>query len=472
MRHVIIFFWERNFALASGLFLCFGSLFALSTPWVLIPAIPLFFLIKKEHAPLMAILFFLPLLFFTQLYWLPPSKTPTEGIFLIKSIQKGTGFSTGWLYRGDLHTKGKIVPCTLFSDKRYPANQSYFIQGMLNTKNPPFYTLKTKEAWVPKGKRWQLAEWRFSAKQSVKDYIFKHISQKRAADFLTAMSTGQLEDPLIKKQFKELGISHVMAISGFHFALLTLAFHFFLRLFLPSKMESIFLIALLFCYFIFVGDSPSVQRAWAAITVFLLGELLEKRALPLNSLGVALIVTTIMNPLSPCSLGFQLSFLATGAILLLYKPIEKLLRLWIPKLSLALLLEKSLVWQHLYVARSLFREALALTLAVHVAVAPLLVYYFHSFSLNGLIYNLFFPLFAGWALLLLLISVPFPWLHAINTRFSEWLLDIADAPPLVLKTFMIESLHPGWVSLYLTMLGLIAVYLYFYRRFSSVVDDS
>lgn len=460
MRHAIIFFYERHLALACGLFLCFGVLFAVATPWILIPTAVLFFLIKKEYAPLMAIIFLLPLFYFSHAYWLPSHNSSAEGIFLIKSIQKGKGFSKGWIYRGDLQANGKITPCTLFADKRYAADQAYLIQGILCAKKPPFYTFKTKKEWLPVKRRFTLAEWRYSAKEKVKAYILKHIKKQRAAAFLSGMATGQLDDSVMMMQFSELGISHIMAISGLHFALITLALHFFLRLFLPAKIESVFLIALLLIYFLFIGDSPSVQRAWTAATVFLLGNLLEKRSRPLNSLGVALIATIILSPLAPCSLGFQLSFLATGGILLLYQPVDRLLRLWIPSLPLQTLLQRSFLQQHAYIARSLFRDALALTLAVHLALLPLLLHYFQTFSLNGLLYNLFFPLFAGWALLLLLISIPFPWLHPINSYFSEWLLEIADAPPLFLKSFAIDPLHPCWVALYLTVLCLFAIQRY------------
>lgn len=455
MRQSIV---SRQVALVCGLFLCFGSLFALSTPWILIPTGALFFLIKKEYVPLMTGLFLLPLLFFSHVYWLPSENTPVEGRFLIHSIEQGKGFSKGWAYRGSLHTKGKKTPCTLFSNQRYRADCVYGVKGFLNVKKHPFYTLKLKEEGQPLKNRFTLAELRFRAKEHVKKYIAAHIQTERAALFLSGMATGQLDDQVMKMQFNTLGVSHIMAISGLHFALITLALHFFLRLFLPSKVEAVFLIFLLLIYYLFIGDAPSVQRAWAAATVFLVGHLVEKRPRPLNSLGVALIATLLLNPLSSCTLGFQLSFLATGAILLLFRPVEKLLRLWLPRLPLETVLKRSFLGQHAYIACSFFREALALTLAVHVALLPLLLHMFHTFSLNGLFYNLFFPLLAGWALLLLLISLPFPFLHSVNSSFCTWLLEIAEAPPLLFTSFTLE-LHPSWVAIYLTLLGVLAFWL-------------
>lgn len=455
MRQTIV---NKYPALIAGLFLCFGSLFALSTPWILIPTAALFFLIKKERVPLMAALFLFPLFYVSHTYWLPRANTPISGHFYIHSIEQGKGFSNGCVYRGHVRSNGKKTPCTLFSQTRYQANTIYAIKGILKTKKPPFYTLKLKEPPQPIDNRLTLAELRFRAKERVKTYIAAHIQKEKAALFLAGLATGQLDDQVMKMQFSTLGISHIMAISGLHFALIALALHLFLRFFLPSKIEAILLISLLFLYFLFIGDSPSVQRAWVAATVFLSSHLVEKRPHPLNSLGVALIVILLFNPLWACSLGFQLSFLATGAILLLYQPTENLLRLWIPRLPLEAVLQRSFLSQQVYLIRSFFREALALTLAVHVALLPLLLHTFHTFSLNGLIYNLFFPLLAGWALLLFLISLPLPFLHPINTYFCEWLLEIANAPPVLFKSFSMESLHPSWVAIYLTVLGILALW--------------
>lgn len=82
-----------------------------------------------------------------------------------------------------------------------------------------------------------LATLRYQAKTAVKEFIDRHFLHPRAAHFLSGMITGELEDLLLLNEFSLLGLSHLMAISGLHFSLLLLAFHFLLRLFLPYKWE-------------------------------------------------------------------------------------------------------------------------------------------------------------------------------------------------------------------------------------------
>ncbi len=67
--------------------------------------------------------------------------------------------------------------------------------------------------------------------------------------------------------------------------------------------------------------------------------------------------------------------------------------------------DRSLFFQHLYVLRSLFRKTLAISLAAQIAVTPLLLSVFHSFSWHHILYNLFVPTLVGlllWAFLVLL----------------------------------------------------------------------
>ena len=193
--------------------------------------------------------------------------------------------------------------------------------------------------------------------------------------------------------------------------------------------------------------------------IVLIGQLLEKRTLPLNTIGVTLICTLLIHPISSTTLSFQLSFLATGGIVLLYQPINHLLQLWIPKRSLKEILTHHLLWKQGYILASFFRSTLALTLAVHTALLPLFLLYFHSFSINSLVYNLFFPFLASISLILFILALPLGnWLHAINNSYTHWLLGITESPPIIFKTFYIETMPHWLVALYLTALFLLAIH--------------
>ncbi len=356
-----------------------------------------------------------------------------------------------------LKTEEGRIHCNIHSKIRYPANRAYKITGITYSQNGRFYSLKAFK-WEPIEKSFSLAEIRYHAKKWVGSYIQRHIKQRRSAHFLTGMVTGALEDRIMLQEFGNLGLSHIMAISGFHFALLTLAFHLILRLFLPYKVEAVLLIVLLTTYLLFIGDSPSIQRAWIVAMIFLLGQLCERPPQALNSLGFAVLLAILLNPLSATTLSFQLSFLATAGILLLYNPMNRLLQLWIPKFSTKEVVEHPLLWQHGYLAATLFRDVLALTVAVHLALLPLLLYYFHTFPLSSLFYNLFFPFCSSIALFLFLLGVATGGLlHPINSWYCEKLLMLTESPPILLKTVYVENIPSMVIVVYITALCVVGM---------------
>ena len=436
-------FWRRYPALLYGLSLLFGSFFALVSPLAFFPFLLL--LLHKKKVFSVATLFLLPSVVAYQFYTFPTSGTLVDGVFYIHSIRKSERFGKGWVYQGTLHTKEGRVRCRCFAKEYLSAQKSYHIAGKIRKTHSYEYALKTHGKWIQKSARFNCIDLRYKAQEKVKAYISQCIPQKRASHFLSGIVTGQLEDKILQKEFNQLGLSHLMAISGLHFSLIAMVLHVLFRLFLPPKMESIALMCGLTLYFMFVGNTPSILRAWMMAMVFLLGLLFERRTSGINSLGVALCLAILIDPLSTLTLSFQLSFLATGGILFFYLPCEQLLQKWLPKKKFKHVIFKNVVWQWSYIGYSLLRSSFALTAAVHLVLLPLLLNVFHNFSLNSLFYNLFFPFFASMALLFFILSIPFgPWLHLLNGYFCDWILRITESPPLHLKTIYVSH-FPSWL---------------------------
>jgi competence protein ComEC len=457
----ILLFWHRHPALLYGLILLLGSLFVLQTPLALIPFI---LLLHKKHLFGSVLLFLLPSILVYQGYTFPPSGSVVEGIYSIYQITPSERYGGGWSYQGILKTSQGRIHCRSFAKEYQPASYSYKIKGRVHARaSGKWYVLKIKEGWQVEKSRFTLVDRRTKAQKSVKSYIASKM-EPQAAHFLTGMVTGQLEDRIMQNEFRQLGLSHLMAISGLHFSLIALALHLLLRLVLPPKVEACILILGLSFYFLFIGMTPSILRAWIMAMVFLMGLILEKRSSPLNALGVALIFTLLFDPLAVLTLSFQLSYLATAGILLFYTPCAYVLRFWLPKYPLKEVVYKHKTWQVGYIAYSLFRESLALTLAVHITVLPLTLAIFHQFPLNSLFYNLFFPFLASVSLLLFLFSVlvtPWliPWVHWANSCYCHFILKIIESPPLHFSTLYIPVI-PSWLlTSLLTTLFIIALYL-------------
>lgn len=161
------------------------------------------------------------------------------------------------------------------------------------------------------------------------------------------------------KGFRDLGIAHVIAVSGLHIGLISVVIIFTLSFVGINKKISI-LIALLaiWIYGFIIGMPASVLRANISISLLLISHILAKPYDSINTLSFALLVLLLINPFWCFNLGFQLSFIATFFILYLT-----------PKVKVA-------------------------TIAAQVGILPVLAYYFNRLPIIAVLANLILvPLF-------------------------------------------------------------------------------
>jgi competence protein ComEC len=285
-----------------------------------------------------------------------------------------------------------------------------------------------------------------------------------AATFLAGIATGNFDDRRMQFEFSRFGLQHIMAISGFHFAIIACILGCLLRLVVPHKIAIISLIFLVSSYFVILGPTPSVMRAWLTILVALSGYLISKRGSALNSLGVAMLIVLAYDPHLCCHIGFQLSFLATAAILMLFNGIDQGLKYVFFQRPLSEVITMNRLNQHGYLILSCCRQGIALSLAVNLTTLPLLLYYFHKFSLMSLVYNLFFPFLVSLSMVMLILglvgSIVFSPLgqiiHHINDFYTGFMLDYIYNMPRTLDRFLTVETVP----LYAVILGLcLAFYL-------------
>jgi competence protein ComEC len=230
------------------------------------------------------------------------------------------------------------------------------------------------------------------------------------------ITTGEFSNAFLSFTFSRFGLNHLLAISGFHFGLLLLFCNFILSPIFSKKWKTILLIISLAGFYFFVGDTPSLSRAWIVSTLYLIAVLLDKRPSPINTLSLSLSVILILDPLMIYHLGFQFSFWVTYGILFYSNRIEQ----WIKKRK----------FRNFYLKNTVIK-AVALGLSVHVAAVPLTLYYFHKFYFLSFIFNFFVPLIVGATLfiflsaLLIYFFAPFlaHYLFLMVNHATKWLLD-------------------------------------------------
>ena len=192
-----------------------------------------------------------------------------------------------------------------------------------------------------------------------------------------------LISPETMDHYRELGIVHLLAISGLHIAIIVAIFYrFLLRVGMTKEKSVILLLICLPIYGILTGASPSVNRSIMMTMILLMASRWGRsfHISPLDGIAFTFLLYVFISPFAIYNVGFQLSFLVTFALLV----------------SLPYILEKS---------EQPLLAMLTTSFISMLASAPILLIFFYEFSVISLLVNLLYiPLFNIIILPLVLVS--------------------------------------------------------------------
>lgn len=421
----------------------------------------------------------------TTRYQFPTEKIIKDGIADVEVVAvktMKTPFGSLWNYKGILksysrynQTLAKDIPIVIsvpFEKEGLRPNADYRYQFSANLKQTSkgkyILTPLKNEEWQPLKKLYSLAEWRFSTKSQLQKHIQGSVQDQHVGAFLSGIATGEFDDRLLSFELGRFGLQHLMAISGLHFSILSALLAFSFGVFFSRKVAAFLTIGMMSAYFIFLGASPSVTRAWIAILIGLTSFFLERNSSSLNSLGIAALIVILWDPLIIEEIGFQFSFGITAAILLWSAPCDHLLQKIFAKRKLSEVIAVDAWDQHAYCLLHFFRQGLALCLAVNLVALPLTLYHFHQFPLMSLVYNLFFPFLMSFSLILLALAcfsaLLFPWLasqlHTINESYTQFVLNFAfNLPKTFDATLQVKEIPKELLLVYLLLIFSIGIFL-------------
>ena len=175
------------------------------------------------------------------------------------------------------------------------------------------------------------------------------------------------------EDFSKSGLVHILAISGSHMAIIFWLILLILKPIFPANFRNVpIVISLIFIWLfaIFIDFGSSVIRSCIMITAYYFYVLLQRKPDLLHAMAISGLAILIFDTNQLFDVGFQLSFIAVFGIFWLNEPILK----YLPK-------PKNTVQNFLV-------NVVSISIAAQVATLPLVIYYFHQYSLISVIANL------------------------------------------------------------------------------------
>jgi competence protein ComEC len=263
-----------------------------------------------------------------------------------------------------------------------------------------------------------------SAKQKLDSYIASSHENKTVANVYQALYTNAPVEQDIQNKFSNLGVSHIVAISGFHLGILSLLLYFLLKpiykfaqnRFFPyrnSKIDLfIIVVSVLFAYMLFLDSPPSLVRSFG---MFVVGFVLYDRGIEIFSMQTLLVTILLLLAFFP-RLAFSLGFwLSAGGVFYIF---------------LFLIHFKNL---------NLFWQIIGISVLVYLFMLPISLFIFQNFSIYhpfSIILAILFTPFYPLSIFLHIIGF-----GAIFDTFFEWLLVLGEDGTKVELNLYLFLLH-------------------------------
>ena len=211
-----------------------------------------------------------------------------------------------------------------------------------------------------------------AVRQNVTDLYIANGLEGDELAVVSAMTLGDKRfiDRSLRNEYSRSGVAHVLALSGTHLAIL----YFVLMLIVGwSRVGRFVVIATIWCYVVIVGMPVSALRAAIMLSIFTLTEVLKPGSDRLDVLMTTIMIMVLVNPRIILDVGFQLSVMSVGAIIVICPLLNGLLPL-------------EFYSHHCYLSK--IWGMVSVGLAAQLGTAPLVAFYFHSLPCWFVISNL------------------------------------------------------------------------------------
>ncbi len=253
----------------------------------------------------------------------------------------------------------------------------------------------------------------------IRQRFLKNLSEENVGIALSLVSgSSEYITTSSRLLYRDLGISHILSVSGFHIGLIAFFVFCFVRFLLNlifPHLSGIFikrtalLIAVGVClfYVILSGAHPPAVRSYLMVCAVMIALLLDKRAVSIRNLFFAAFLILCFKPVLLMHISFQLSFIAVLCITGVYTHFQKQLK----------------AQPFFQKAGLFFGNYLVFNFLVTLATAPFVLYVFHQISVFAVLGNILLSSLFAFAVIPLLFSgVITLWMPPV----SDFLLHGAD----------------------------------------------
>ena len=225
----------------------------------------------------------------------------------------------------------------------------------------------------------------------------------------------------VRAMYSKVGASHILALSGMHLMVI----YGMITLLIGSRrfriVAQVVTVLAIWAFALLVGLAPSVTRAAAMVTTYSLLSLGYRERMSLNTLAFVAIVMLIINPLALYDVGFQLSFMAVLAILLLNPLMQQVFP---PHVQME---HRWLKW---------LWGLTTISIAAQIGTAPLVAYYFGQLPTYFLLTNF----------IVIPLATVILYLALLCMAFSFWPLAVSWMTKILAAAVVLMNGMLGWIA--------------------------
>jgi len=254
-----------------------------------------------------------------------------------------------------------------FNYKKYLADQNIHYRQMLNAGQ---YLRIAQETGNP------LINFSLRARRKLVERLKKYIHEPEAIGVASTLILGYKADldEDTYQTYSKTGTVHVLSVSGAQVAILLILLEWALSFLKGIRygrfVKACIILFITLYYALLTGFSPAVCRAALMVSFVIAGNFFSKTINTLNILALSAFLLLIIKPFYLYDIGFQLSYLAVGGLIVVQPTVYKCFKFknkWADKM-----------W-----------KLCALSLTAQLVTLPLSVWYFHQFPVYFVISNLF-----------------------------------------------------------------------------------